>query len=272
LARAWGAEGGQPRSWATLLSVDIGSALGGLVALAPPAMPARALASPAVTLARGDRGQSASRGYAAVKRAIDVACSLLAIVLLSPVLVLVSVLILLSSGGPILADTPDRAGKGGEAFRMYKFRTMIPNAHALLTTDERFAALLEEYRNGGFKLQRDPRVTRLGAFLRRTSLDELPQLFNVLKGEMSLVGPRAYYPDEIADQERRHPETSEAVRVVMSQKPGITGLWQITARHDPDFPQRIAMDAEHWERQSILFELGIILRTPVAMLLGRGAV
>jgi lipopolysaccharide/colanic/teichoic acid biosynthesis glycosyltransferase len=120
---------------------------------------------------------------------------------------MVAIAIKLDSKGPVFADVPERVGQGGKKFKMYKFRSMIQNAHVLLRTDRRFKELYEEYKKSSYKLRNDPRITKVGKFIRKHSLDEIPQLFNVLKGEMSLVGPRAYYPDELENQQKEHPNT-----------------------------------------------------------------
>jgi lipopolysaccharide/colanic/teichoic acid biosynthesis glycosyltransferase len=205
------------------------------------------------------------------KRAIDILSTLTIIIVFSPVILLVALAIRLDSKGPILADTPERVGRGGKLFKMYKFRSMIPNAHIILREDPEFAALYEQYKKGSYKLRNDPRITRVGTFIRKHSLDEAPQLFNVLKGDMSLVGPRAYYPDELREQQKKYPETKDAVKVVLSVKPGVTGLWQVSGRSEINFDKRIEMDANYVKRRSILYDILLILRTPGAVISGRGA-
>jgi undecaprenyl-phosphate galactose phosphotransferase len=149
---------------------------------------------------------------------------------------------------------------------------MIVNAHYLLRTDKRFKKLYEEYKRGNYKLKDDPRVTKIGRFIRKHSLDEIPQLFNVLKGEMSLVGPRAYYPDELSYQQKIFPNTKSLFKKVLSVKPGITGLWQVSGRSDLDFEKRIALDASYVDNLSLVNDLKIILKTPWVMITGKGAV
>lgn len=178
---------------------------------------------------------------------------------------------MVDSPGPILADTPSRVGKDGKLFKMFKFRSMIPNAHELLREDPEFKKLYEDYKKGSYKLKNDPRITRIGRFIRKHSLDEVPQFFNVLLGQMSLVGPRAYYPDELKEQQKKYPNTKEAVKIVGSVKPGITGYWQVTGRSEINFDKRIQMDAEYVRRRSIRYDLWIIAKTPWAMISGKGA-
>jgi len=149
---------------------------------------------------------------------------------------------------------------------------MIPNAHQLLHTDPRFKKLLEEYKKSSFKLHDDPRITHVGKFIRKHSIDETPQFFNVLRGEMSLVGPRAYYPFELEEQQKKYPQTKELVREVLEVKPGITGPWQVSGRSEINFDKRIEMDAKYARRRSIVYDLIILIKTPMAMITGKGAV
>ena len=198
--------------------------------------------------------------------------SIFLIILFTPVAFITAIAIKLDSKGPILADVPERVGYNGKLFKMYKFRSMVVNAHYLLRNNTQFKHLYEEYRKGSFKLRKDPRITNVGKFIRKHSIDEIPQLLNVLKGEMSLVGPRAYYPDELKDQQRKYPQTKKLVKKVLSVKPGITGLWQVTGRSNINFDKRIAIDAQYVDNISLLKDLEIIIITPIAMITGKGAV
>lgn len=209
--------------------------------------------------------------YDLAKRALDIISSIILLVLFSPIIVVTAIAIKLDSPGPILADTPKRVGEKQSLFRMYKFRSMIKNAHEVLVEDPKYKKLHEEYKKGGYKLRADPRITRVGRFIRKYSIDEVPQFLNVLKGEMSLVGPRAYYPDELRDQQKEYPNTQDAVKVVLSVKPGITGIWQISGRSEINFDKRIHLDAEYAKKRSILYDIIILLKTPSAMISGRGA-
>ena len=148
---------------------------------------------------------------------------------------------------------------------------MISNAHQLLQTDPKFKKLFEEYKENSYKLKEDPRITKVGKWLRRFSLDELPQIFNVLKGDMSMVGPRAYYPDELENQQKVYPETIKYVEEILKAKPGITGFWQVTGRSEVNFDKRVKMDVDYVRKQSVLDDIIIILKTPWAMLSGKGA-
>lgn len=210
--------------------------------------------------------------YWFTKRAIDIVSSLILLTIFSPVALLVALAIKLDSKGPILADTPRRVGKDDHYFYPYKFRSMIVNAYYLLKTDPKFKAAYEEQQKGGnYKIKNDPRITTVGRFIRKYSLDEIPQLMNVLKGEMSLVGPRPYYPEELERQQKSYPQTREMVQEVLSVKPGITGSWQVSGRSEVKFDKRIQMDAEYARRKSIWLDILIILKTPWAMISGKGA-
>jgi exopolysaccharide production protein ExoY len=209
--------------------------------------------------------------YEAAKRLIDFFFSFFLLILFFPVIILVGIAIKLNSPGPVLADTPARVGRKGKLFKMYKFRSMVQNAHEILREDPEYAKLLDSYKKGSYKLKDDPRVTSVGRFIRKHSLDEIPQFLNVLQGEMSLVGPRAYYPDELREQQKKYPYTKDSVKVVLSVKPGITGLWQVSGRSEINFDKRIEMDAAYVKRRSILYDLWIIAKSPWAMISGKGA-
>lgn len=210
--------------------------------------------------------------YDFLKRLIDVCGSVFCLILFFPISVVTVIVIQLDCPGSILADTPNRVGKGGKEFRFYKFRSMIPNAHQLLHTDPKFKKLLEEYKKSSFKLHDDPRITRVGKFIRKYSIDEIPQFINVLEGDMSIVGPRAYYPFELKEQQENYPKTKDLVREVLKVKPGITGPWQVSGRSSVNFDKRIEMDARYARRRSIVYDLIIMIKTPMAMITGKGAI
>ena len=192
------------------------------------------------------------------KRALDLTLAILILPLAGLVMAACAVAIRLDSPGPVLFGQL-RTGRGGVRFHMYKFRTMVHNAEEL---KERYAHL-NELTWPDFKITDDPRVTRVGRFLRRSSLDELPQLFNVLRGEMSLVGPRpTSFPPETYSL--WHTERLEAM-------PGLTGLWQVSGRNDLDFDERLRLDIAYVRRQSLSLDVWILLRTLGAVLGGRGA-
>lgn len=207
--------------------------------------------------------------YTVLKRLADVIGSLFGIIILAPLLVLVAIAIKLDSVGPVMADTPMRAGKKGKLFKIYKFRSMVQNAHEIL---EKNPKLMEEYKRNSYKIFNDPRVTRVGKIIRKYSIDEFPQFFNILMGEMSLVGPRAYYPYELEEQQRNYPQSRKYVKVILSGKPGLTGVWQVTGRSEINFDKRVQMDADYVSRKSILYDFLIMLKTIPAVISGRGAV
>src|SRR2546428_361840 len=195
----------------------------------------------------------------AAKRLLDVAVSLLLLGLSMPVIVLAALAVKLTSPGSVLFKQ-QRIGLNGRIFTLYKFRTMIANAHERLSE----VSHLNEMTGPVFKIKADPRVTWVGRILRRFSLDELPQLWNVLKGDMSLVGPRPPIPEEVRSYHRWQ-------RRRLSMKPGLTCLWQVNGRNNVDFDRWMQMDLQYIDNWSPSLDLKILLRTIPAVLLGRGA-
>lgn len=202
--------------------------------------------------------------YDAQKRVLDIVIALLLMVIFFPVWIIVPALIWIDSGFPIFF-AHNRVGKKGQSFQLFKFRSMIPNADEYLHSGKD-QKLLEEFKNGDWKLKNDPRITKLGKVLRSLTIDEFPQLFNVLKGEMSMVGPRAYVKKELEEQTSKYPQTKTLVNKILSVKPGITGPWQTSGRNEVPFSVRAKMDAEYADKKSITHDLSILLRTPKAML------
>lgn len=198
---------------------------------------------------------------------MDIIGSGLGIIIVSPLLIISAILIKITSEGPIIFKQK-RMGLGGKEFGMYKFRTMVINAEEVLMKDPK---LLEEYKNNSYKIRNDPRVTTVGKIFRKTSIDELPQLLNILTGEMSIVGPRAYKKDEIESQLEIHPELKEKADVVINTKPGLTGVWQTSGRSEIGFDKRLLMDYEYATKKSILFDIWLIIKTVPAVLKSRGA-
>ncbi len=209
--------------------------------------------------------------YNLTKRLIDIIGAIILGLLFLPLCVIVALAIKMESAGPVFADTPKRVGQRGKLFKLYKFRSMVRNAHDLLTNDPKFKKLYDEYKKNSFKLKEDPRITKVGKFIRKHSIDEIPQLLNVIKGELSLVGPRPYYDEELSHQQKKFPQTKKLVDLVLTAKPGITGEWQVSGRSEVNFDKRIEMDAEYILRKSIIYDIVILLRTPMAMVTGRGA-
>jgi len=200
----------------------------------------------------------------ALKRAFDVAGALASLVALLPLLLVIAALVK-ADGGPVLF-VHERVGRGGRRFGCLKFRSMVVDAperlEALLASNPEARAQWDAAR----KLKRDPRVTAIGRFLRASSLDELPQLINVLRGEMSLVGPRPVQAEELA--EHYGPAAAEWYASV---RPGITGLWQVSGRSDTSYAARVALDLRYLANPSLLWDVWILLKTPFAVLRRRGA-
>jgi len=200
----------------------------------------------------------------AVKRSIDFAGALTGLLLLAPVMLAVAALIRLDSPGPIFFRQL-RRGHRGRLFWVIKFRTMVVDA------EKRLGELEAKNESGGgvlFKMENDPRVTPLGRFLRKSSLDELPQLFNILRGEMSVVGPR---PLQIRDSELLQSVNPEGYRQRLQVMPGLTGPWQVGGRSNVDYARMVEMDLEYARNWSVARDLWIILRTFVVVIRGRGA-
>ncbi len=193
----------------------------------------------------------------------------LGIIICSPVMLLTAIMIKLDTKGPILADTPMRVGKNGNLFKMYKFRSMVVGAHAML---QKNPELLKQYKQNSYKIHNDPRITKVGKFIRKFSIDELPQLFNILKGDMSLVGPRAYYPFELEEQQKKYPQTTQFVKIILCAKPGLTGVWQISGRSEINFDKRVEIDATYVKKRSAVYDILLLLKTIPAVITGRGAV
>ena len=204
-----------------------------------------------------------STGARAFKRVLDIFGAVLGLILLAPLIAIIAALIKYDSPGPIFF-TQDRMGLGGRCFTVLKFRTMYTDAeaklNAILDADPARRAQYEKYH----KLDEDPRVTRVGRWLRRLSLDELPQLWNVLRGDMSLVGPRAYMPGEL-------PKMNGLSRSVLQCPPGLTGLWQVSGRNNVDFSTRVDLDVHYMQNWTVWLDMYILLRTLPVVLSGEGA-
>ena len=197
--------------------------------------------------------------YLLTKRALDLLLVLTTLPLWLPLNGIVALIIQLTSPGAPVIFKQQRTGKGGRRFQMYKFRTMVPNAEELKSN----YAHLNELKWPDFKITNDPRITPIGRFLRKTSLDELPQLFNVLRGEMSLVGPR---PTSFGPETYKLWHTSR-----LDVMPGLTGLWQIIGRAQLEFDDRLRLDIAYIERASLWLDFNILFRTVLAVFESRGA-
>jgi lipopolysaccharide/colanic/teichoic acid biosynthesis glycosyltransferase len=193
-----------------------------------------------------------------IKRLIDVVGAAIGLVILSPILLITAILIRARDGSPVIFRQT-RVGLHGRPFTILKFRTMAPDAEERLHE----VAHLNELRGAAFKASNDPRMSSLGRRLRQLSIDELPQLWNVLKGEMSLVGPRPPLPSEVVEYDIWH-------RRRLSMKPGITGLWQVESRHEANFDRWVELDLSYIDRWTLWLDLSILLRTMPNVMMARG--
>lgn len=214
--------------------------------------------------------------YDVTKRLVDIIGATVALISLLPIVIIFFVLIKLTSEGPVFY-APKRVGKGGKLFEMFKFRSMYMYkidgkwVHAQKYLDAN-TKLKKEYQKGSFKLQNDPRITPIGRILRRFSIDEIPQLINILTGDMSLVGPRAYQSDELVHQQKVYPSAKKFVKIILQTRPGASGPWQVSGRSFINFDKRVEMDAKYVQMRSIFYDLLIIIKTPFAMITGTGAI
>ncbi|MQR27468.1 sugar transferase [Leuconostoc mesenteroides] len=191
--------------------------------------------------------------YRIIKRMIDVIGSLVGLIVFSPIIMVIIIAIKLDDGQKIIFKQK-RVGKDGKEFVMYKFRSMIPNAHS------KRDKLMDLNHTGGpiFKIQQDPRITKVGTFLRAHSLDEIPQFINVLKGDMSMVGPRPALPEEVQ-------EYTDAELTRLQVLPGLTGLWQVSGRSNLTYQEMISLDIAYIEDKNIILDLVIIWKTVLQM-------
>lgn len=206
--------------------------------------------------------------YRIVKRFFDLLLSIILWVITSPLMLVIALVIKLSDGGEVFVGTPVRYGLDGKSFFMYKFRTMVPNAHEIaMKNGDMKKSLLSNH-----KLKDDVRVTRVGKFLRSTDLDELPQLINVILGHMSMVGPRPYYQEEIKHHLKQYPTDKRYFNDIFTVKPGLTGIWQVSGRNEIPFRKRLQMESHYALNPCILNDIYILLKTPWVVLTRKGAV
>jgi len=203
--------------------------------------------------------------YDQQKRILDIIVAFGLLVVFFPFWIVIPILIFLNSGTPIIFRHR-RVGKNGNPFMIYKFRSMVPNAQKML--QEKYPHLLKKFKAGDWKIEakKDPRITKLGRFMRAFTIDEFPQIFNVIRGEMSMVGPRAYVQEELDEQMEKYPETKKYLKDILAVKPGITGIWQTSGRNEIPFTQRAQIDGQYAHRQSIWQDIVIMFKTPKAML------
>lgn len=197
-----------------------------------------------------------------VKRIFDIVFSLAVLILFSPVYLLLALLIAISSSGPVFY-VQERVGKNYKKFGCLKFRTMVPNADEMLLEMLRTSPQLRQEFETTFKLKSDPRITWIGHFLRVTSLDEFPQFWNVLKGDMSVVGPRPLVVEEL-------PKYEPHIEKVLTIRPGITGIWQVSGRNDIPYPQRVRIDLYYANSRTFWMDLWIIFRTIGVVIFPKG--
>ena len=202
--------------------------------------------------------------YSIAKRTIDILASLLGIIILCPIVLVVFIANKISKDDGPIFFMQKRIGEDGKLFRLYKFRTMIVNADKVLMKklkeDKEFREKYLSYR----KVENDDRITKIGKILRKTSLDEFPQFINVLKGEMSLVGPRPYLPREKKDMK-------EYYNYIIKCKPGITGLWQVSGRNKNTFEERLKLDLQYYNNRSFTYDIKILFKTVLSVLKKEGA-
>ncbi len=199
------------------------------------------------------------------KRILDITVAVGLGIVFLPIWIIVPLLIIVTSRGPILYRHK-RVGQNGRDFYMYKFRSMVVDADDILHKQNK--KLLEKFKKLDWKLEAkdDPRITQLGRILRALTIDEFPQLFNVLSGDMSMVGPRAYLEKELIEQVKKYPTTKNLIKVVLQSKPGITGLWQVSGRNEVTFDKRVGLDAEYVQTMSLWNDIKILWKTPKAMI------
>lgn len=202
--------------------------------------------------------------YKIAKRILDILGGFVGCILSAPIMVIIIIAILIDDKESSPFFLQERIGKNGKKFKIFKFRTMVTNAEELLNSNPRLYA---EFKKSGYKFPEgeDPRVTKMGYFLRKTSLDELPQFINVLIGNMSLVGPRPIVENELQ-------EYKESKKIFLSAKPGITGWWQVSGRSEVGYPERCNLELEYVKNASIFFDIKILFLTVFSVLKGKGAV
>ncbi|MGR8809468.1 sugar transferase [Leuconostoc citreum] len=203
------------------------------------------------------------KSYLVAKRLIDVVFALLGLIILSPMFLIVFVILKIDSPASPAFFKQERVGRYGKPFAIYKFRSMVPNAEAILKADPE---LYQKYVDNGYKLPKkeDPRITSLGVFLRRSSIDELPQFWNMLRGDMSLVGPRPIVTEELK-------EYGDQVDLFLSVRPGALGLWQASGRSLIEYPERTKIELEYVANAGFWYDIGIVFRNVIAIFKSEGA-
>lgn len=211
--------------------------------------------------------------YKVIKRVLDIVVSFTLLIFFSPLFLFLSILILLTERESVFVEEPLRYGLNGKEFRMFKFRTMIPNAHRELLENPEYKELRGKWEKNGNKLKvnEDPRVTWIGKILRKTDIDELPQLMNVLVGQMSLIGPRPTYKTEIENHLKKYPKDEKFLKEIFKVRPGITGIWQVSGRNNIPLHERLPMEANYAKNLNFNEDLTIFIKTPKIVLTREGA-
>jgi len=209
--------------------------------------------------------------YPAIKRFFDIIFSLIVIILFFPFGLLIAICIAIDEPGPIFADIPLRVGLNGRLFFMFKFRSMVPQAHKMIENGSKLASVYKSHQ-GKLHLKDDFRITRVGRILRRFDLDEFPQFINVLLGNMSVVGPRPLYKEEFDRYCKEFPKSEKNLLKSLSVRPGITGPWQVSGRNSLTIPEKAAVEAEYVRGQNFLYDFIVILKTPIIIFTRFGAV
>lgn len=207
-----------------------------------------------------EKDNLSKRAYIVVKRFLDIFLSLIGLIILSPIFLIIAIIIKLDSKGPIFF-IHGRIGKNGKPFGIYKFRTMVNNAEDLIKT---FTPEQKAEFERCYKLEKDPRITKIGSFLRKTSLDELPQILNILKGELSIIGPRPIVQAEL----EKYGDDKEKF---LSVKPGLTGYWAANGRSDTSYEERIQMELYYVDNMSFWLDIKIFFKTILAVIKKEGA-
>ena len=201
--------------------------------------------------------------YLFIKRVFDIICSLIGCLFLIPIAVIIKISYILSGDFKSIFYSHERIGKDGKIFKLYKFRSMVPDADKVLEEILKDDNVREKYKKN-MKLDDDPRITRVGKIIRKSSIDEMPQFLNVLKGDMSLIGNRPYLPREKSDMGKYYSD-------IIKSKPGITGYWQVNGRNDISFKQRLILEKYYSNNQSLKMDINIFFKTFYVVICGRGA-
>jgi len=209
--------------------------------------------------------------YLLIKRFFDITISICLIIILLPLFVVVSFAIWIEDRGPVFAESPMRIGKDGKKFFMYKFRSMIPNAYNKLMNDSKYEKKKKESFHHSNKVPcSDELVTNVGRIIRRTDIDEIPQLLNVIKGEMSLVGPRPLYDDELVRHFKKYPQDKKIMEEILKIRPGMTGIWQVSGRNMVPLHERLNMEYNYVKHLNLVTDLKIIFKTPYVIFTRKG--